>query len=337
MFICELCKREFKSPQSFSAHLTHPKSACKTNVKEYYDRYLKKPDEGICKHCGKETGFCSILKGYLNNICGRCKNIDEAIIEKQKLSRISTYREKQEKYEQEHKDEIEQEKSKLTVSCELCDSKFKKIGGLAKHIWQKHDYISIKSYYDKYLKKESEGICPVCFVETSFSTLENGYHKYHRECISKDKEFRTQIENICLEKYGVKNVTQVPEFITKSQETLFSKTGYRHALQVPEIKEKAVVGENNSNWNPNREEVFAPYTEKFSNLEFRNQIKKEQNYIDPVTEQVLIEGACLHHIDYNKQNDNRENLVWLNKPTHNKTNGNRDEWKQLLSISELVY
>jgi hypothetical protein len=285
MFICELCKREFKSPQSFSAHLTHPKSACKTNVKEYYDRYLKKPDEGICKHCRKETGFCSILKGYLNNICGRCKNIDEAIIEKQKLSRISTYRERQEKYEQEHKDEIEQEKSKLTVSCELCkeqgiDYKFKHLNGLSKHIWQKHNHISTKDYYDKYLKKEGDNICTVTGKETRFKNLTEEYFK-------------------------------------------FSGKGTNSVV-------KDIDGEKNPLWNPNREEVFAPYTEKFSNLEFRNQIKKEQNYIDVVTEQQLVDRCCLHHIDYDKQNDSRENLIWLNHSTHAKTNSNRDEWKQLL-------
>ena len=329
MFVCELCKREFRTPQSFSAHLTHQKSKCKTNVKIYYDQFLKKPDEGICKFCGAETCFCSIEKGYLNNICGKCKNKNPEYIEKQKLARSFTYKERQKKYEEEHRDEIDQERLKLVVPCELCDSKFKSLSGLSKHIWQKHDFISIKGYYDKYLKKESEGVCPVCFKETSLKTLQDGYHKYHRECISKDKQFRIQIENICLEKYGVNHVAQVPEFIKKSQETLFSKTGYKHALQVPEIKEK-VSGPNNYNWNSNREEVFAPYTERFYDKTFRGQIKKEQNNIDPISGQILKKEADLHHIDYNKQNDRRENLIWLNKSTHAKTRSNKDEWKQLL-------
>lgn len=54
MIICEICKREFNKLQQLSFHLskTH-----KMAPKEYYDRYLKKPGEGICKHCGEETQF----------------------------------------------------------------------------------------------------------------------------------------------------------------------------------------------------------------------------------------------------------------------------------------
>jgi len=38
----------------------------------------------------------------------------------------------------------------------------------------------------------------------------------------------------------------------------------------------------------------------------------------------------LHHIDYNKMNCSRENLVFLCVRCHGKTNSNREFWKQLL-------
>ena len=123
-----------------------------------------------------------------------------------------------------------------------------------------------------------------------------------------------------------------------------SKT-QKETMSKPEVKEKLgkgwrgkknidhserMKGERHPNWNINREEVCIPYTEKFYDLDFRNQIKKEQNSIDPVTKELLTERSCFHHIDYNKQNDSRENLIWLNHPNHTKTNFNREKWKFVL-------
>ena len=70
---------------------------------------------------------------------------------------------------------------------------------------------------------------------------------------------------------------------------------------------------NSYRWVEDREQRFAPYTEKFRDQYFRNQIKKEQKNIDPITEDPLSESANLHHIDYDKQNDERINLIFLNK------------------------
>lgn len=54
MIKCEICDKEFNKLNQLSFHLskTH-----KMTTKEYYDLYLKKPGEGICKHCGEEAQF----------------------------------------------------------------------------------------------------------------------------------------------------------------------------------------------------------------------------------------------------------------------------------------
>lgn len=103
----------------------------------------------------------------------------------------------------------------------------------------------------------------------------------------------------------------------------------KEAMNRPDVKDK-ISGSNHYNWNPNREEVFAPYTEKFFDPIYREEIKREQNNIDPITKEPLLEKSRLHHIDYNKQNDSRENLIWLNLATHAKTNTKRRKWKVLL-------
>lgn len=119
---------------------------------------------------------------------------------------------------------------------------------------------------------------------------------------------------VALNRLGVK------ERRSKSEKESWSK---------PEILDK-VTGPNNGNWNPNRGEVYTPYTELFYDLDYREQIKKEQDYKDPITSKELTTRACLHHIDYNKQNDSRENLIWLSISIHMKTNYNKEKWKNIL-------
>ena len=63
------------------------------------------------------------------------------------------------------------------IKCEICGRECNRFIGLSSHITQKHK-IKIKEYYDKYLKKENEGICLKCGKETKFIGLIYGYYKY---------------------------------------------------------------------------------------------------------------------------------------------------------------
>lgn len=60
---CEICKndRDF-SVRSLAAHI---RKAHHITKKEYYDEYLKKPNEGKCLICGKPTKFSTLRIGYL--------------------------------------------------------------------------------------------------------------------------------------------------------------------------------------------------------------------------------------------------------------------------------
>ena len=55
---CKFCHKQIKS-LGISTHLL-----VKHNIhsREYYDKYLKEPDENICKNCGKETKFINPMK-----------------------------------------------------------------------------------------------------------------------------------------------------------------------------------------------------------------------------------------------------------------------------------
>ena len=50
-------------------HLTHKHHL---NCKEYYDKFIKQPNEGICEVCGKPTQFRKINQGYNKHCCHAC-------------------------------------------------------------------------------------------------------------------------------------------------------------------------------------------------------------------------------------------------------------------------
>ena len=72
IFKCSICGKEYEVKYgSFSKHLkTH-----NLTQKEYYDKYLKKDEEDICKNCGKPTKFLSLLLGYRDCCSRACTNI----------------------------------------------------------------------------------------------------------------------------------------------------------------------------------------------------------------------------------------------------------------------
>ena len=51
--------------------------------------------------------------------------------------------------------------------CKLCGNEYKRVCDLSYHVQHVHD-ISPKEYYDRYLKEENEGICPVCGKRNKF-------------------------------------------------------------------------------------------------------------------------------------------------------------------------
>jgi len=62
---CELCNKNFDSLVGLSVHLNKYHDISKKN---YYDKYLKKDNEGKCYFCGNDAKFLNIKKGY-HRIC----------------------------------------------------------------------------------------------------------------------------------------------------------------------------------------------------------------------------------------------------------------------------
>ncbi len=212
------------------------------------------------------------------------------------------------------------------MKCEICGRECKNWISFSAHIVRKHN-ITTRYYYDKYLKKdEKEGIC-YCGNPINFYRIKTGYQKYcGRKCSNRSEEVKGKKIQTCLENFGVKYSFQSEEVKEKIEQTSLKNHGVKNPMQCKEISQK-ITGGNHGNWLGDREQRFAPYTESFHDEEFRKKIRNEQNNLDLITNELLEDNAHLHHIDYNKQNDSRNNLIFLNSSTHIKTNFNREKWK----------
>lgn len=69
MIKCLICSKEFKNLKALSTHinLTHQLTS-----KQYYDKFIKKDGDGICKVCGNKTNFRRLGIGYLQRCSTKC-------------------------------------------------------------------------------------------------------------------------------------------------------------------------------------------------------------------------------------------------------------------------
>jgi hypothetical protein len=98
-------------------------------------------------------------------------------------------------------------------------------------------------------------------------------------------------------------------------------------------------GKNHPGWQGGKS--FEPYTFEF-NDELKESIRKRDNYICQncgMTEEehLIVVGKVLsvHHIDYDKNNCNENNLITLCMACNNRANFNRDYWKDFYAVKVL--
>ena len=112
--------------------------------------------------------------------------------------------------------------------------------------------------------------------------------------------------------------------------------GKHHSEETKRKMSKASKGEKNHQWQGGKS--FEPYTVDWTN-DLRESIRKRDNYICQlcgIHENELIgrfKKLDCHHIDYNKNNINLDNLITLCRECHIKTNSNRKKWQEYFLAS----
>ena len=82
--------------------------------------------------------------------------------------------------------------------CKICGKKYDALYPVGRHFKKEHN-MSIKEYYDKYIKTENEGKCLNCGKETFFHRLSTGYLKYCSNTCQMAYQMKTN-HNGCLDR-----------------------------------------------------------------------------------------------------------------------------------------
>jgi hypothetical protein len=100
---------------------------------------------------------------------------------------------------------------------------------------------------------------------------------------------------------------------------MLGKTAWNKGKENPYWK-----GKNNPNWNGGSS--FEEYGQEFNNA-LKNKIRKRDDCRCQECKNKIGE-MVIHHIDYNKKNNQENNLITLCRSCHSKTNFNRKDWKK---------
>jgi predicted transcriptional regulator len=161
MYICKICNKKFNSLKGLSNHI---RSCHKMTSQDYYDNFLLKDGENLCKTCNNKTKFLGLIRGYSKYCSNKC------------ISR--------------------KHKTGYSGRCLICGKEF---DSLEIHLKSTHN-ISSKDYYDKFLLKNKENICENCGGVTKFISLKEGYSRTcSRTCTFElNKKNKTYITKECL-------------------------------------------------------------------------------------------------------------------------------------------
>jgi len=249
---CEICGKQSKRLGQ------HVSKTHKISAKDYYDKYLKQPNEGICPICGKETPFLGIFIGYQKHCCARCgldnpetrKNFEQSMLKNHGVKYSSQSKELLAKGKQTRKEHYGNEnfnnrdKAKETsllrygvkspmqseeVKQKVANTNLKKYGVNCvlkdKNIIQKSKQTKLERYGDENYnnQKKSRQTCLA---------------KYGKEYFAQTEDYKEKCKQTCIERYGVEYTFQVKEVREKMNKTYQEKYGTNWYVETDEFKEK---------------------------------------------------------------------------------------------------
>jgi predicted transcriptional regulator len=264
--VCFECGKSFNYNKSwFNRHI---KKEHNLTTQQYYDKWLKEPNEGTSIISGNQTTFYNILQGYatilntesinkidvdIENICidflnGICiknicntHNIKQSIIKKILNQNIQKY------YLQ------LQYCKEPNYICNICFQPYTTIYTLSKHINQHHN-ITQEEYYLKYMNGIKQH-CLTCGKQVQFYNLNKKYAKYcSAKCCSNSKETQQIRKQTCIEKYGVSSPMELSEVQEKLKQSMLTNWGVKHPMESKEIrlKQQETTMKNFGVYNPSQ-------------------------------------------------------------------------------------
>ena len=198
------------------------------------------------------------------------------------------------------------------LKCKECGQEFTKIDCVTRHAKMIHK-MEPKAYYDKWFKKEGEGICKCCGAETKYWNLEHGYRDFcSRKCFWK---VTTQLESVkekrkqtCKEKYDSENYMQCKDFKEKTEVTNLREYGVKNAggsdVAIAKIKATKLANHGDENYN-NMEQTYLTKEIKYGDKYYNNKMKTRQTwqkaYNIDITSPMQIPGVKQKALSYSSK------------------------------------
>lgn len=259
---CLICNQEFDKRVSFCNHIFRKHSMTK---KDYYDTYLKKENEDICKYenCTNKTIFLDIEHGYKECCCLEHTNLyrygvksnlnfEETKAKAQKNSHTKEAIEKQaitnlKKYgvRAPLQNESIMQKSKQTCLERYgVDNPYKSEYAKKKSAKTKLDKYGSSTFNNREKAKETcikkYGVEHQMLSEqVKTKQKQTCQDKYGVDYASQSEVVKTKVKETCKQKYGSEYYFQSDSFKTKYQKTFLDKYGVVNPQQIESIKEKS--------------------------------------------------------------------------------------------------
>ena len=198
------------------------------------------------------------------------------------------------------------------LKCKECGQEFTKIDCVTRHAKMIHK-MEPKAYYDKWFKKEGEGICKCCGTETKYWNLEHGYREFcSRKCFWK---VTTRLESVkekrrqtCKEKYDSENYMQCKDFKEKTEVTNLREYGVKNAggsdVAIAKIKATKLANHGDENYN-NMEQTYLTKEIKYGDKYYNNKMKTRQTwqkaYNIDITSPMQISGVKQKALSYSSK------------------------------------
>tara|TARA_Y100000310_G_scaffold325646_1_gene389402 strand:+ start:7160 stop:7957 length:798 start_codon:yes stop_codon:yes gene_type:complete len=121
----------------------------------------------------------------------------------------------------------------------------------------------------------------------------------------------------------------------KKNHPMFGKTHSMESRKKISLNHIDCAKEKNSQWKGGKS--FEPYGIEFDE-KLKELIRERDNYCCQLcSEKQKNRRLCIHHIDYDKQNNDPKNLISLCLNCHLKTNVNRDNWTEFFKASKAIF
>ena len=209
MYKCEICNREFSVLSGLGVHISRTHNM---TSHDYYDKYIKRPDEGKCLYCGKDTEYNKwSYKNYCNRSCQFKYNEEKMLHTMQEkygvkyAAQSSTSRQKMEntcleKYNVKYGFHTEEAKQKAANSITEESKKLRLVHMKETNLKKYGNICSFNTEQGK-LNSHSE--------EANQKRKQTSLQRYGTEYPMQSEEIKNKVKQTNLEKYEVENTYQL--------------------------------------------------------------------------------------------------------------------------------